>query len=192
MDNNIWQAIVRCDASYDGVFYYGVTTTRIFCRPSCKSRTPRREHIRVFPTVQEAREAGFRPCKRCRPEDSASWNAAAEIAQKVHKLIDDRYMESWSLARFAKVLCISPYHLHRMFARHTGMSPMQALLHKRLHVAKAALIVTNDSITEIALSVGFRSASHFSAVFTKQVGCPPSEYRTRCRKRPQGEVVMQT
>jgi AraC family transcriptional regulator of adaptative response / methylphosphotriester-DNA alkyltransferase methyltransferase len=191
MDDKMWQAIVQCDAAYDGVFYYGVKTTRIFCRPSCKSKTPRREHVRVFCTVEEARKAGFRPCKRCRPED-LEWDVAAEIARKVHALIDARYMESWSLARFGRELSVSPYHLHRMFARHAGMSPMQALLRKRFHLAKALLAGTDASITDIALLVGFRSVSHFSAIFAKHVGCPPSEYRAKCREDGRGARIAES
>ncbi|MCL6516648.1 Ada metal-binding domain-containing protein [Alicyclobacillus sp.] len=68
MPEDLWHAIVNCDVAYDGRFYYGVVSTGVFCRPSCRSKTPKREHVRIFLTTGEARAAGFRPCKRCKPD----------------------------------------------------------------------------------------------------------------------------
>jgi len=70
MTDDMWKAIVECDSSYDGTFYYGLRTTKIFCKPSCKSKTPNRENVGIFATPENARRAGLRPCKRCRPDDS--------------------------------------------------------------------------------------------------------------------------
>ena len=176
MNEKWWQAILQSDPQYDNVFIYGVVTTKIFCKPSCPSKHPKRENVRIFRNVDAARQHGFRPCKRCKPEEPM-WYADSEIGKKVQQLIDDRYMETWSLSRFGVALCMSPYHVHRMFSRLTGVSPAQALLKKRLEVAKHTLVRTSDSITDTALTVGFRSAAHFSSVFAKEVGCSPSEYR---------------
>lgn len=180
MDDSIWQAIVNCDTTFDGEVVYGVSSTRIFCRPSCKSKTPLRENVRIFRNGEDAQAAGFRPCKRCRPDDLVP---NEELIQRAKTILEVRYQSSLTLDTLARELAISPYHLHRVFKRMTGTTPAGYLLARRLRAAREALCSESYStITDIAMSVGFRSASHFSTVFHKETGCSPTEYRDHHRQ----------
>lgn len=173
-----WRAIVECDAAFDGQFYYAVATTGIYCRPSCKSRTPKPEHVRIFLRREDAAEH-YRPCKRCRP-DAARW-PDEELAERVRTVIGERYAEALTLQRIAEELHVSPYHLHHVFKRVTGQTPAVALLTVRLDKAKALLTRTDASVTEVAGAVGYGNAGHFATVFVKHVGRSPREYREGSR-----------
>lgn len=177
VDEVLWKAIMNCETTFDGKYYYAVISTGIFCRPSCRSRTPRRENVRIFCSVNEAKSAGFRPCKRCRP-DERPLGPDAELVNRAKNIIHDRYYERLTLANLAKELVISPYHLHRVFKRLTGVTPAEYILQKRLDKAMAALKADRSrTITEIAFGVGFNSISHFSTVFQRMTGQTPSQYR---------------
>lgn len=175
MDDALWKAIVNCEATFDGRFFYGLISTRIFCRPSCRSRTPLRENVRIFESVEDARGAGFRPCKRCRPD---ALGPDEELVQSAIEVLKQRYRDKLPLDVLARELTISPYHLHRVFKRLTGTTPAHYLLERRLQVAEEALRSESfRSITDIALEAGFRSMSHFSTTFQKKTGHSPSDYR---------------
>ncbi len=176
MNEEWWEAIIRCDSAYDGTFFYGVATTGIFCRPSCKSKPPKKENVRIFFSVDEAESAQFRPCKRCRP-DQTRW-PDEELAQLAVALIESRYQEPLTLAELARMLHVSPYHLHRTFARIVGQTPAEYLRTTRLEAAQRLLMKTDMTITDIAMTVGFPSASHFSTVFQKHVGMTPTAFRS--------------
>jgi AraC family transcriptional regulator of adaptative response / methylphosphotriester-DNA alkyltransferase methyltransferase len=183
VDAALWRAIVNCDPTFDGQYVYAVTTTGIFCRPSCRSRTPKPENVRIFHSPDEALAAGFRPCKRCRPEENA-FGPEAALVEQAKAIIEQRYPEPLTLGTLAKQLSVSPCHLHRMFKRWTGITPAKYILKQRLQAAEAALRTDSpSSITEVALAVGFRSASHFTAVFRKATGYTPTEYRVLNRSR---------
>ncbi|NGQ96782.1 methylphosphotriester-DNA--protein-cysteine methyltransferase family protein [Brevibacillus sp. SYP-B805] len=177
MNEEIWRAIVECDPAYDGQLYYGLVTTGVFCRPSCRSKTPKRENVRIFHTPSEARKAGLRPCKRCRPEEQEWRSHEEELARQLARLIDGHYAEPLSLQSMAARLFVSPYYLLRCFRRVMNTTPARYLQLTRLEHAKALLRDTGESITAVALQTGFASSAHFSAVFHKEVGCPPSAYR---------------
>lgn len=177
MNEELWRAIVNCETTFDGQFFYGVITTEIFCRPSCRSRTPIPKNVRIFSSVDEALAAGFRPCKRCRP-DASHVGPDEELVQAAKQVINRRYEEPLTLDTLAMELAISPYHLHRVFKRSTGITPAEYVVHKRIESAKEALRVEPQrTITDIALSIGFRSASHFSTVFQRKTGHRPTKYR---------------
>lgn len=178
---SVYETILSRDTIYDGRYYVGIVTTGIFCRPSCRSRIPRPENVRIYGSVEEAREAGFRPCKRCRPETPGRNGPDAEVAQAVSDLIQARYSEPLTLGEIALELKMSPYHLQRLFKRTTGRTPSKQLLLTRLEEAKRQLAGKDAAIAEIAAAVGFRSASHFSSVFQKTIGCAPHEYREQNR-----------
>lgn len=171
-----WNAIIHGDSSCDGQFFYAVKTTGIFCRPSCKSREPKKDNVLVFMTVDAAIEAGFRACKRCRP-DQFRW-PAEELVHRTKEYIEAHYSEPLTLGGISKALHINQYHLHHVFKRMAGLTPVEYLLHKRLTEAKELLEDTDLNVTEVAVSVGFISASHFSTVFRKQFGQSPSVYRS--------------
>jgi AraC family transcriptional regulator of adaptative response / methylphosphotriester-DNA alkyltransferase methyltransferase len=174
---SVYEAILRRDTRYDGRYYIGIVTTGIFCRPSCRSRIPKPENVRVYPSIEEARQAGFRPCKRCRPDSPGQDGPDAELAHTVAALIQRRYPENLTLGTMATELNISPYHLQRVFKRTTGTTPAKLLLRTRMDAAKRSLVQQELPIAEIGAAVGFRSASHFSSVFLNTVGCSPHEYR---------------
>ncbi|UUZ79189.1 helix-turn-helix domain-containing protein [Paenibacillus sp. P26] len=167
---SVYETILRRDTKYDGRYYVGIKSTGIFCRPSCRSRIPKPENVKVYGSIEEARQAGFRPCKRCRPDHPAPHGPDAEIARAVTELIERRYNENLTLGEMAAALNLSPFHLRRVFKRSTGATPAKQLLHTRLERSKRLLAEEDLPIAEIAAAVGFRSPSHFSYVFQKTVG----------------------
>lgn len=172
-----WRAIVSCDAAYDGQFVYGVTTTGVFCRPSCRSKTPDRRHVRILASPAEARRAGFRPCKRCRPELGAGASAREELVAEALRLISSHFAEELTLREMASRLFVSPFHLQRVFKQALHVSPAQFLTKTRIEAAQAMLAHSDLSVTAIALNVGFKNPAHFSAVFRRETGRRPTEYR---------------
>ncbi|WP_044640918.1 bifunctional transcriptional activator/DNA repair enzyme AdaA [Risungbinella massiliensis] len=174
---SVYETILRRDTRHDGKYYVGIITTGIFCRPSCRSRTPKPENVRVYSSIEEALQAGFRPCKRCRPEHPSPHGPDAKIAHAVNDLLQKRYSEGWTLGKIAMELNMSPYHLQRVFKRITGTTPAKQLLLTRINAAKHLLEQKERSIAEISATIGFRSVSHFSAAFKRLVGCTPNAYR---------------
>lgn len=173
--DEVWQAILNNDSSFDGKFYYAVQTTGIFCRPSCKSRAPIKQHVRIFSDTRQALSENFRPCKRCRP-DGRRLPDEEWVAQIVH-LIETRYPESLTLAMLAERIHASPYHLHRTFRRIIGVTPAEYIQRTRISKAKQYLAETDKTIKDIALAVGIRNAAHFAILFQKKTGFTPTEYR---------------
>jgi methylphosphotriester-DNA--protein-cysteine methyltransferase len=117
---NYWNAVAARDRALDGVFFYAVTSTGIYCRPSCPSKRPRRENVVFFRAREAAERAGFRPCKRCQP-DSADPNA--QLIEKVCRYIDTHPDDPVTLEALGRALGISPFHLQRTFKALTGISP---------------------------------------------------------------------
>lgn len=167
-----------CDDSYDGLFFYAVKTTGIFCRPSCKSRTPNKENITFFQTAEEAKEAGFRPCKRCQP-DILDFNPIMEIINDTKTYIKEHYTEKLTLKHIAQNIGISPYHLGRIFKKHTSKTPRSYL--ENIRVDKAVQLLKNTDLTvmEICYEVGFQSYSSFYHAFQKQTQKSPQQYRKK-------------
>ncbi|WP_200759599.1 bifunctional transcriptional activator/DNA repair enzyme AdaA [Effusibacillus dendaii] len=177
MEDRIWQAIVDCDSQYDGQFFYAVVSTRIFCRPSCRSKTPKRNNVILFFTPSEAVAAGFRPCKRCQPHDTSPFCSDIEIVNRTLQLIDTNYSEPLSLREMASRVHISPYHLHRTFRRITGDTPSDRLTRKRIEAAIQLLVSSRIPIKQIAEQAGYRNTAYFSSVFRKITGVSPTAYR---------------
>lgn len=175
MQKEEWHAIVHCDSSYDGQFFYAVKTTGIFCRPSCRSRAPKPDHVVLFATVDAAIDSGFRACKRCQPEKLHY--PVEEMVHRAMRYMDGHYNEPLTLGVLAKELHLNPYRLHHIFRRITGVTPADYILTKRITEAKRLLMNTNLSVTDIAMSVGIVSASHFSTVFHKRTGHSPTVFR---------------
>ena len=173
----MWTAIVECNSAYDGKFFYGVVTTGIFCRPSCKSKNPKKEHVRFFQSAEEALAAGFRPCKRCQP-DQMLW-PDEELIKKAVSLLESGYSSSLTLQQLASLLHISPYHLHRTFKRLVGCTPNEYIRKIRLDQTATLLVKTDWPVSKIADQVGFKNIAWFSTLFQKQYGMSPAEYRTK-------------
>lgn len=180
LTDELWQAIIENDEGYDGKFFYGVQTTGIFCRPSCVSRQPNREHVKLFRTSAEAAQAGFRPCKRCEPTEAKppneSWVEAAAYWLETH------YAEQLTLELLAEAMHRSPYDLQRTFKRIKGVSPAAYLLNIRMNRAKRLLAGSDRSVADVGGAVGIRNAAYFTAIFHKHTGMTPTEYRNGMNK----------
>ena len=174
-----WDAIKNCDKRFDGRFYYGLKSTRRVCRPSCPKRSYDPKKIIIFDTLDDALSKGFQPCSRCRP-DLPDWSGAkSELSSAAEKRIRARYMEKFSLSSLADELHVDKYYLLRTFKSVTGRTPLEFHNFVRCEAARELLTRPELSVSFIASEVGYASASHFSQVFRKMVGCTPSEYRDR-------------
>jgi AraC family transcriptional regulator of adaptative response / DNA-3-methyladenine glycosylase II len=177
-----WKALATHDAGYDGRLFIGVTSTRVYCRPICRVRTPRRENCRFFPNAATAEQAGFRPCLRCRPELAPGlslMDSSQVLAQHAARMIDHavRAGASVRMPELAGRLGVTERHLRRVFAQAHGVSPMDYLTTQRLLQAKQLLTDTGLPVTEVALACGFESLRRFNAVFAEQVRLKPTELR---------------
>ncbi|MEN1968744.1 bifunctional transcriptional activator/DNA repair enzyme AdaA [Lentibacillus sp. N15] len=177
INSNIWQAIIQNDASFDGFFFYGVKTTGIFCRPSCKSRVPNQENVQIFRDVEQALSQHFRPCKRCRPDGLRMPDE--EWVIQITEWIDTHYSETLTLDTIAEMFHGSPYHLHRIFKRIKGISLAGYIQQTRISKAKQSLFFTDQSIKEIAEAVGIPNAAHFTTLFQKKTGLTPTVFRKK-------------
>lgn len=171
----IWSAIISSDRSYDNQFFYAIATTGIFCKPSCKSKIPKKENVYIFQNVKEALEANFRPCKRCKPTDELLPDQA--LVKQIIEYIHTNYPEKLTLQTIADIFHGSPHHLHRTFKRITGITPTAYIQQRRIDKAVEALLETDKSIQEIAKSVGIPNTPYFITLFKKIIGNTPGEYR---------------
>ncbi|MEI7024732.1 bifunctional transcriptional activator/DNA repair enzyme AdaA [Paenibacillus sp. y28] len=176
-----WQAIVANDAAYDGMFFYAVKTTGIFCRPSCKSKTPNKENVWIFPTPKHALSAHFRPCKRCKPTGERLPDT--EWVAQMTQYIDQNYKEALTLGLLADMCHGSPYHLHRTFKRVKGITPMAYIQQVRMGRAKELLAGSDDPMTDIVADVGLPNLPYFITLFKKMTGYTPAEYRRTSRNK---------
>jgi len=176
----LWEAVVECDGQYDGFFYYAVKTTGIFCRPSCKSKTPNRENVEFFFRPEEALQKGYRPCKRCRPDlCPAPYDPDQEVVREVKNILETEYDKPWTLRRLSERIGISSYHLQRLFKKQTGISPKQYLNRIRVQQAKRLLMTGEQNVTEICYTVGFNDPSRFYKVFRQATGSSPLAFKRR-------------
>jgi len=184
-----WKALAAHDARFDGRFFVGVTSTRIYCRPVCRVRTPRRENCRFYANAATAEQAGFRPCLRCRPELAPGlslMDSSHVLAQHAARMIDHavRVGAAVRMPELAGRLGVTERHLRRVFAQAHGVSPIDYLTTQRLLQAKQLLTDTDLPVTEVALACGFESLRRFNAVFAEQVRLKPTELRSAARTSP--------
>jgi AraC family transcriptional regulator, regulatory protein of adaptative response / methylphosphotriester-DNA alkyltransferase methyltransferase len=175
MTDENWQAITLNDARYNDKFFYAVKTTGIFCRPSCKSRIPKKENVLIFQNARQALSANFRPCKRCKPTGGRLPDN--EWVAQITEYIDKNYTVRLTLETLAEIAHGSPYHLHRTFKSIMGITPVVYIQQIRINKAKEYLIYSNNAISDIALAVGMPTTSYFITFFKKQTGFTPGEYR---------------
>lgn len=175
------RARVSRDPRFDGKFFIAVTSTRIYCRPVCPVRSPKRSNIRYYATAAGAEEAGFRPCLRCRPEaapGTPAWYGTSAVVRRALRLIDEGALDEASVDALAARVGLGPRHLHRLFVQHVGASPIAVAQTRRLHFAKRLLDDSRLPMTAIAAAAGFGSVRRFNHVFQTVYRRPPRELRT--------------
>src|SRR5256885_3406524 len=154
-----WESVLQRDASADARFLYGVTSTGVYCRPSCPSRRPRRENVAFFSSAEAAERAGFRACQRCRPNHAKSPNAAVEKARRyIDAHINDLGDERITLELLAEQAGMSPYHLQRTFKSALGLTPAQYLRARRSERLKGEL-KRGETVSRATFGAGYGSRS---------------------------------
>lgn len=174
-EGHMWEAVLQREAGADGAFVYAVTTTGVYCRPSCGSRRPRREHVRFHLTCDAAERAGFRPCKRCRPHAQGLAEHRAAAVAKACELIR-RSADVPTLAVLAKSAGMSPFHFHRVFRSIIGVTPRAYALAHRAGRLRGALR-RKATVTEAIYAAGFNSNSRFYEAVPGMLGMTPTSFR---------------
>jgi len=175
------------DSRFDGQFFIGVVTTRIYCRPICPARPPKEENVRYFLTAAAASEAGLRPCLRCRPEcapGSPAWLGTSATVSRALRLISESELGDGGVDVLAGRLGIGSRHLRRLFLQHLGASPIAIAHTRRLHFAKKLIDETRLEMREIAFAAGFGSVRRFNDAFQKTYHRAPTRLRSVRRSAP--------
>jgi AraC family transcriptional regulator of adaptative response/methylated-DNA-[protein]-cysteine methyltransferase len=174
------RARVNRDRRYDGLFFSGVRTTGVYCRPVCPVRPAKARNVTFYPSAAAAEQHGFRPCLRCRPETapfSPAWKGSLTTVERAIRLIGDGALDSAGVEILAERLGIGSRHLLRLFMRYLGANPSQVARTARVQRAKRLLDTTDLPMSEIAFRSGFRSLRRFNAVFAEVYKRPPTEVR---------------
>lgn len=183
--------MLRRDRAFDGVFFVGVTSTGIYCRPVCPARTPLRKNCTFHADAAAALAAGFRACKRCRPESapgSAAWAGSAASVTRALRLIDAGGLDDAApVEALGERLGVGERQVRRLFARHLGVSPVAVAQAKRLAAAVVMIDAGKLPMAEVALAAGFGSVRRFNEVF----GAVHGETPAARRKRMMGVKMMQ-
>ncbi|HEX6710068.1 MAG TPA: AlkA N-terminal domain-containing protein [Rubrobacter sp.] len=175
-----YRAVRGRDIRFDGWFYVAVTSTGIYCRPSCPAVTPKRSNVRFYPTAAAAQYAGFRACKRCRPDavpGSPEWDTRADIVARAMRLIADGVVDREGVAGLARRLNYTERHLHRLLAAEVGAGPLALARARRAHTARLLIETTDLPITELAFAAGFTSIRQFNDTIREVFAVPPRELR---------------
>src|SRR4051794_40966352 len=179
----LYNALTARDSRFDGVFFVGVTSTGIYCRPICRVKTPRAANCRFYDSPQQAEQAGFRPCLRCRPE-LAPGNAPVDDAQRIAQLIVQRLEEGQldedeGLEAIANQFELSSRQIRRIVQTQLGVPPIQLLLTRRLLLAKQLLTETPWPMTEVAFASGFSSLRRVNSAVSARYSIAPARPRTK-------------
>ena len=175
-EERFWQALRTRDADYDGMFYYGVRTTGVYCRPSCASRQPKPENVLFFALPEAARQAGFRACLRCRPDEAALRDPQAELTQSLCRLIEQHLEEPLNFTALSKQLKLSQFHLQRLFKKLMGITPRQYAEARRADLFKSR-VKSGRSVAEAMYDAGYGSSSRLYEKAAAQLGMTPGAYR---------------
>jgi AraC family transcriptional regulator of adaptative response/methylated-DNA-[protein]-cysteine methyltransferase len=174
-DDQLWQAVMSKDARFDGQFVFAVSSTGVYCRPSCPSRRAHRERVKFFDLPEAAEEAGFRACLRCRPRSARVLDPQTKLVQSVCRLLDSSDSETVKLAELAAHAGVSVFHLQRTFKRVMGISPRQYLTARKFGNFKA-LVRKGDSVTSALYESGFNSSSRLYEHASEELGMTPATY----------------
>ncbi|KAB1138781.1 DNA-3-methyladenine glycosylase 2 family protein, partial [Micromonospora sp. AMSO12t] len=182
-----YRAVDSRDQRFDGWFYTGVTSTGIYCRPSCPATTPKRQNVRFFPSAAAAQTAGLRACRRCRPDaapGSPQWDVRADVVGRAMRLIADGVVDRDGIPGLAARLGYTERHLHRMLRAEMGAGPLALARAQRAQTARTLIETTGLGMAEVAFAAGFGSVRQFNDTVREVFGAAPSELRTAGRRCP--------
>src|SRR3984885_11750319 len=191
-----YKALIARDSRFDGLFFVGVTSTGIYCRPICPVKPPKEINCRFYDTAQEAEQAQFRPCLRCRPE-LAPGNAPVDDSQRIAQLIVERLEEGVigsdaGLEAIAEQFELSSRQIRRIVQKELGVSPIELLQTRRWLLAKQLLTETSLPVTEIAFASGFSSLRRFNDAFSQNYRMTPSRLRKEAASDPEAVAATGT
>ena len=182
-----WEAVTDRDRRMDGIFFYAVLTTGVYCRPSCPSRRPKRANVLFFQAREAAEDAGFRPCLRCRPQTKTALDPQAKLVERVCRHIDAHLDEPVTLSGISSTIGLSPFHLQRTFKSLLGITPRAYADARRLESLKSGL-QEGYSVTRSMYDAGYGSSSRLYERASSQLGMTPLRYR----KQGIGETIRFT
>ncbi|MCI4062607.1 helix-turn-helix domain-containing protein [Micromonospora sp. R77] len=182
-----YRAVDSRDQRFDGWFYTGVTSTGIYCRPSCPAMTPKRQNVRFFPSAAAAQGAGLRACRRCRPDaapGSPQWDVRADLVGRAMRLIADGVVDRDGVPGLAARLGYTERHLHRMLRAELGAGPLALARAQRAQTARILIETTGLGLAEVAFAAGFGSVRQFNDTVREVYGATPSQLRVSRGGRP--------
>ena len=188
-DDQRYQAAASKDSRFDGVFFTAVRTTGIYCRPSCPAITPKRANVTFYPTAAAAQQAGYRACKRCRPDaspGSPDWNVRSDVAGRAMRLIADGFVDRDGVPGLAARLGYSPRQVGRVLAAEVGAGPLALARAQRARTARILVETTRLPMGDIAFAAGFTSIRQFNATMLEVYDTAPSVLRERAERRRGG------
>jgi AraC family transcriptional regulator of adaptative response / DNA-3-methyladenine glycosylase II len=188
-----YRAVQSRDARFDGWFYTGVTSTGIYCRPSCPALTPKAENVRFFPSAAAAQQAGFRACKRCRPDaspGSPQWDMRADVVARAMRLINDGAVDREGVSGLAARLGYSVRQLERQMVAEVGAAPLAIARAQRAQTARLLIETTTLGFGQVAFASGFASIRQFNDTVRSVFGLTPTELRARAHhgRAPAGDL----
>ena len=182
-----YRAVESRDARFDGWFITAVRTTGIYCRPSCPTPVrPKRENVQFYPTAAAAQLAGYRACKRCRPDaspGSPEWNVRGDLVGRAMRLIADGTVDRDGVAGLARRLAVSERHLHRLLLSELGAGPLAIARAQRAQTARVLIETTDLPFTQVAFAAGFESIRQFNDAVREVFALTPTALRTAGRRR---------
>jgi AraC family transcriptional regulator of adaptative response / DNA-3-methyladenine glycosylase II len=187
-----YQAALGKDARFDGVFFIGVTSTGIYCRPSCPARTPKRQNVRFYPTAAAAQQAGFRACLRCRPDatpGSPEWNIRADVAARAMRLIRDGIVDREGVEGLARHLGYSVRQLNRLVTEEVGTGPLAIARAQRAQTARILLETTDLPVAHVAFAAGFSSIRQCNETVRQIFADTPSGLRARISAQARRQIA---
>ena len=193
-DDACYSALLTHDTRFDGRFFVGVSTTRIYCRPICPSKQPKKEHCRFFPSAAAAEQSGFRPCMRCRPEQSpgmAQVDRIMRLSLAAADLIENGFLRDSSMKRLATRLGVTDRHLRRAFSETFGIPPVRYAQTQRLLLARQLLMDTSLSILDVAMASGFNSLRRMNEFFRDRYRMSPNRIRRSGSRSIRDELVFE-
>jgi AraC family transcriptional regulator, regulatory protein of adaptative response / DNA-3-methyladenine glycosylase II len=198
-----YRAVRSRDARFDGWFFFAVTSTGIYCRPSCPAVTPKRANVRFYPSAAAARAGGFRACKRCRPDatpGSPEWNVRADVVGRAMRLVAAGVVDREGVGGLARRLGYTERHLNRLVSGEVGAGPLALARARRAHAARLLVETTGLPISEVAFAAGFSSIRQFNDTVRAVFAATPTELRrekgrsggkrARCEEAAPGSISL--